>query len=246
MNKLIKQTKVFVRKNSTTILTTLGCAGVVGVGVTSAKGGMKYERENRRRLNQSPDEKIMLAIDSFAPAVFLGVATIGCIIGSNVVGKHQRDVISSAYMILDSSYKKYRDRVKELYGDDIDRSIRKYIGNDEYTDCRYKSQDGTELFYDAISERYFESTRANVIQAQYDLNKDLAKTEMVCLNDYYKYLGIPEIEEDKYYGWSTFSHPVEVGHNWIDFRFHEMEMEDGLTCTLIECSQDPHLDFDLF
>ena len=62
----------------------------------------------------------------------------------------------SAYALLDSSYKEYKKKTDELYGEDAGKQIRGEIAKDKYVGDDVSLDDGKELYYDFYSGRYFE------------------------------------------------------------------------------------------
>ena len=58
------------------------------------------------------------AVGVVATTVLAIKDSIVCIFGANVLNKKWQASIASAYALLDSLYKDYKNKVKELYGDD--------------------------------------------------------------------------------------------------------------------------------
>ena len=67
-------------------------------------------------------------------------------------------------------------------------------------------------FYDMYSQRYFESTVQQVMQAEYEVNKKLALDEDVTAADFYDYLGLPFDEKYTLVGFRS-----DELMTWIDF-----------------------------
>lgn len=55
---------------------------------------------------------------SYAPAVLIGVATVTCVIGANLLTSRRQANIASAYALVNESYKQYQNKVREIYGDE--------------------------------------------------------------------------------------------------------------------------------
>ena len=248
LKKLSKQTTNYVNKNGATILSFVAVAGVVATTVSAIKATKKYEQLLHEKRADTcgeldPMDKVRIAIPTYAPTVLLGVTTIGCIFGSNHMNKQKQAALTSAYVALDASFKQYKEAAKKVYGEDADEKImEEYIRGDE---CMEKiSLYGEDrLFYEPISRTYFESTLAEVKQAEYLLNRELALTDYVRINDFLRYLGQDETDMGDVLGWSTFGTHELYGHAWIDFKHELVEMEDGLECYIIRYPQEPRLDF---
>lgn len=248
LQKISKQTARCMDKNGATILSFVAAVGVVATTVSAIKATKKYEKllhEKRADVcgELDPMDKVRIAIPTYAPTVLLGVTTIGCIFGSNYMNKQKQAALTSAYMALDTTFKQYKEAAKRVYGEDADEKIMKeYVRGDE---CMEKiSLYGEDrLFYEPISRTYFESTLAEVKQAEYLLNRELALTDYVRINDFLRYLGQDETDMGDVMGWSTFGTHEFYGHAWIDFKHELVELEDGLECYIIRYPQEPRLDF---
>ena len=120
--------KLFFKRNSSTILTVLGCAGVVATAVLSAKAAPKAKRllanaELEKGEELTVLEKTETVALTYLPVILTGSATIFCICGAQILNQHQQASMASAYALLDQSYKDYRRKLKELYGEEADQRI---------------------------------------------------------------------------------------------------------------------------
>ena len=125
----------FVKKNGATILTCVGAAGVVSTALLTSKATIKANDilENARREKGEELtvlEKINCALPSYIPAILMGVGTVTCIFGANVLNKKQQASLLSAYTLLDQSYKEYRSKVTELYGEEAEKAVEESIKKD--------------------------------------------------------------------------------------------------------------------
>lgn len=251
MNKLARTSRRFLRRNSATILTCVGGVGVVATAVMAVKATPKALQAIEHAKEEKGEELTKLEIvkvagPSYIPSVIIGAATLTCIFGANALNKRQQATIMSAYAFLDRSYKEYRNKVDELYGKEVDNHIKKKIAEDKYEEADISVSDDTELFYDMFSERYFESTMADVIKAEYEINKKLTQWGGAHLNEFYEMLDIPPIEGGTLLGWSEGSMMAETWGKWLDFRHDKVVMDDGLECYIIEMSVDPMLDYEYY
>lgn len=251
MNKLLQKTKRFLDSNSTTILTCVGSAGVVATAVLSAKATPKA----LQMVEQAKEEKgeeltkvevVKAAAPAYIPAVLMGASTIACVVSAQVLNKRKQAALVSAYAVLDNSYKEYKKKVKELYGDKLDENVREELAKDNYDkqEIEVSKNPGTQLFYDEYSGRYFESTLENVLKAEYDINKLVATDYGAYLNEFYDMLGIDTVDYGDHLGWS-------VGHlcdtywvSWIEFEHTKIVLDDGLECTIISIFTEPVPDFE--
>lgn len=247
MDKLFGGTKLFLRKNSSTILTCIGAAGVVATSVMVVQATPKAlalleSAEESKGEKLTKWETVKTAGVAYVPAMMVGAATVGCIFGANILNKKHQASMASSYALLSQSYKEYRNKVNELYGEDADKAVKQELTNDIFS-----AENGEEekiLFYDEFSERYFESTVYKVQRAQYELNRDLAMQDYALLNDYYRYLGIDPIESGDKLGWSTGLMFDAYWQNWIDFGTRTVTMDDGLECRIITIYTEPMLEWE--
>lgn len=246
---LLQSSKVFLRRNASTILTCVGGAGVVATAVLSVKATPKAltllenaKEEKGEKLTKM--EVVKVAGPAYIPAVITGVSTIACIFGANILNHRQQAAIMSAYALLDNSYKEYKAKVNELYGEDADEHVREELAKDKYEAQKTTPDGELRLFYDEFSERYFESTTERVLAAEYELNRLLSQSWGVYLNEFYDLLGIDTVDYGDYIGWS----PCEVSecqcYCWIEFSHRKVFIDDDLECTIISFGFEPSFDFE--
>lgn len=152
-----------------TLLTVVGSVGVIATAITAAKNTPKAktlieEAERNKKEPLTVAEKIKIAAPAYLPTVAVGSATIFCIVGSNILNKRAQASLASAYALLDSSYKNYRRKVNELYGDDADENVIAEIAKDNYEESEEELPDDEQLFFDYNSMQYFKSRIEDVVQ----------------------------------------------------------------------------------
>ena len=244
----------FIKKNASTILSCMGAAGLVATTVLAVKATPKAlailekaEEEKGEKLTKW--EKINTAGTAYIPTVLTGVATVACILGSNVISKRQQASLMGAYALLDSSYKEYRKKTDELYGEEAGKQIRGEIAKDKYTGDEVSLDDNKELFYDFYSGRYFESTKEAVMWAEYETNRAMFVNYAVGLNEFYNLLGLEELPEYESLGWCCGQMEEAYWHPWIEFNHEETvidgdsEYNEGMPCTIIYMPFDPFIDY---
>lgn len=59
----------------------------------------------------------------YAPAIFLGIVSIGSILGGYHILNKRNIAITAAFKALDETFKGYRDRVREKYGEEIEKRL---------------------------------------------------------------------------------------------------------------------------
>lgn len=244
MNKLLGRSKLFFKRNGSTILTCVGGVGVVLTSVMAVKATPKamtlLEAAKEEKGNElTKVEIIKTAGPAYIPAILVGVSTIACIFGANTLNKRQQAALMSAYALLDSSYKDYREKVKELYGEAGAEEIEEELARDTYEKTDISAEDEKELFYDSYSRRYFNSTMENVIKAEYEINRLLSLNGGAYLNEFYEMLDIPRVGFGDYLGWSYYEMYERCWVKWLDFKHQKTVMDDGLECYILSFSVDP-------
>lgn len=63
-------------------------------------------------------EKIKTAGPVYIPTIITGAGTIACIFGANILNKRQQASLMSAYALVDNSFTEYKNKLKELYGEE--------------------------------------------------------------------------------------------------------------------------------
>lgn len=249
MSKLLGHSKVLLKRNASTILTYIGGAGVIATSVLAVKATPKAikvieKAEEEKGEELTKIEIIKTAGPCYIPAIITGVSTIACIFGANVLNKRQQAALMSAYALLDNSYKEYKNKVQELYGEESDKRIRTEIVKDKYENADIlEEDDGKQLFYDSYSNRYFRATNETVLRAEYEINKILNEDCYASLNEFYDLLGISSIEHGDYVGWSSAQMFEMYWSSWINFYHKKVEMDDGMECFIIEATE-PMTDFE--
>ncbi len=229
------------------ILSAAGAVGVVATAVLAVKATPKAQELIRERAMRKDEaltraEKVQAAWKCYIPAAGAALGTIFCIAGASVLSRKQQASIMSAYALTNTAFGKYKGKVKELFGEGAHEKVLSAIGAEtsdytpitaescyELTTLDFGGSEEEKLFYDTFSGRYFNSTVSRVIQAEYHLNRNYALGADVSLNDFYKFLGISEVEGGDDLTWSV---PESVV--WIDFNHTLTVTDDGLECGIID------------
>lgn len=248
MNNLLRHSKLFVKRNASTILTCVGGVGVVATSVMAVKATPKAMRmldiaKEEKGEELTKFEVVKVAGPVYIPSVVTGAATLACIFGANVLNKRQQAALMSAYALLDNSYKDYKKKVEELYGEEGVTHIREELAKDKYADDDIQLEDENELFYDEFSGRYFQSTKYKVQRAITELNRCIHMGEGVTLNDFYIAMDVEPVDYGNMLGWSEGGNNEKHWQSWVDFGYHDVTLEDGLECTILTMFCEPYPNF---
>lgn len=263
LQKLCYRSGSYLKHNSSTILTVIGAAGVIATTVAAVRATPKAlkvleEAKEEKGEELTKVEVVVNAGPAYIPAFVIGTSTIACIFGANVLNKRQQAAIVSAYALVDRTYKDYRNKVKELLGEETDNQIRDAIMQDKL-DCDENkagyapgcieldvNSGENVLFYEEHLGKYFEASIERVKNAEYHLNRNFALRGFASLNEFYGFLGLEE--ETEYgddFGWDTTRLIEEYESPWIDFNHRLTSVtQDGLECYYIEFVIPPKIEKD--
>lgn len=263
MNGLLRKSKLYLKRSSPTILTCASVIGMVATTVMAVRVTPKATRlieqsevEKKLKLGQgsesldgelTPLEIIQLTWRCYIPAALVGLSTIVCIFGANILNERNQASLASAYALLNQSHKRYKKAATSLYGEDADSKILKEVAKEMYVSADGHSLYSPDtnngevtLFYDEQSERYFTSTIAAVINAQYHFNRNLTLRGGAYLNEFYDFLGIDHTDFGDSVGWYLYE-MMDSGLQWLDFENQYVKLEDGMECYIIRPLCEPTL-----
>lgn len=235
---LIGASKIFLKRNSSTILTCFGAIGVVATSVMAVKATPKAMRlleksEEEKGEELTKLEKLRIAWPAYIPAALTGLSSIACIFGANALSKRKQASLMSAYALLDNSYKEYKKRTNELLGEDSDNLVKSKIAKAAYENLNFTVDNEKQLFFDFFSLRYFESTNEKVLYAEESLNELLKIRGYVSLNDFYEMLDLAPYDFGYELGWcydEDFS---------IKFNHEKVLVDNDLECCIISMDTEP-------
>lgn len=252
-----------IQKHYSVILTCVSVVGVVSTVVSAVRATPKalnlIRKDSMIKHNGDPEayskqEAFHSAWKCYISTAVIGGATIASILGTHILNNKQQSALIGAYSIMNSMHADYKRKLKELYGEEAHQKIMNSIVKEKCKEVNITAMDAfggsslsfdcdTEekrLFYDEMSNRYFESTFSRVLQAEYHLNRNFILRGGQSLNEFYAFLGIEGIEYGNKLGWNCCDGDIY----WIDFDHHKTVFDDGLECYIIEPVFDPWVDFD--
>ena len=259
---LLKRAGKAFKKATPTILTCISAAGVVVTVVLAVKATPKALKciEKEKEVKNAENGENLTRMETIAacwrcyiPAAATGIATIGCIFGANALNRRQQASLVSAYALASRSFNSYKQKVKELYGEEAHKKVMASLAAEKSTKPTISAgslaqmtsvgfEDANEeerLFYDAISDRYFQATISQVLQAEYHLNRNFALSGgFITLNQFYEFLSVSKVRGGDEVGWM-----VSDGLYWVDFDHQKTVVDDGLNgeveCYIIDAPFPP-------
>lgn len=250
-----------VKKYSPELLLSLGLATSVGAVVMSIKQTKKLDKnleEPRQNLELLHDNagvfekseyrkelavgygKLTLAYGkTYWPVITTEIVSIGCVLASYKIIKSRNVALLAAYKALDESYRRYRARVRETYGDEVDYQFHNDIKTETIGTGKKKEEvlayepGGSEYakFFDASCKDWKDNAEYNYafLTGQQQWANDLLKsradkygTGHLFLNEVYDMLGIKHTQAGAVVGWVY----PNGKDNYVDFGIYRNDPND--------------------
>ena len=187
-------------------------------------------------------------IKLYGPAVALGAASIGCMLAANNILRKRNVALAAALTAVDTSFKEYRGRLIERFGENgkaLDRELRYNIKAKEIEETVVDA-DGNETVVTKTVEvgdpnaysiysvvfcegnmgwtRNAELNKVFLIQQQNHANDKLKRKGYLTLNEVYEMLGIRTTAIGQVAGW-VYTEDGSIGDNYVDFGIFDMYNE---------------------
>lgn len=182
----------------------------------------------------------------YGPAVALGVASIGCMIGSNQILRKRNVALAAALTAVDTSFKEYRGRLIDRFGKDLDRELRFGIKAKEIEE-KIIDENGKETTVTKTVEvvdpntahslysvvfcegnagwtKNAELNKVFLIQQQNYANDKLRLRGYLTLNEVYEMVGAPTTAYGQIAGW-VYTEDSSIGDNFVDFGIFDVANE---------------------
>lgn len=276
MNKLnvkqcFKMAKKVVQKKSPEILTGLGIAGMITTVVLAVKATPKaldlideeVEKQNRKLSQEAydsgystakqinklkPVETVKVAWKPYIPALLLGGASVGCLIGANTVSARRHAALYSAYELSKTAYNELNEKVTEVVGEKKVTEIKQKLAEDKVNKVspegtiEKKSNvviagDGDTWFIDAMSNQPFLSSKNKLDAAANELNRKMRSDMYVSLSQFYDEVGIEHTGTSDYIGW-------RIDKEYIDVVTSDAIVKDGKVYVVMDFLSRPEYGYD--
>ena len=244
--------KAFWNDHGADVLTGLGVVGVFSTAVMAAKNTPKAlevleEKDNYKvekyGYHLTRFEKALAMAPAYIPAILMGTATAGCILGANHINKQNQAALVAAYTYLHSEYDCYKRKVKEIFGEEAEKKVREELEKDIYLHEQFGNVDEKKLFYDEFSNRYFEMSIYEFQKLMYDVNRIFNHIGELSLNEFYEFLQLSPTELGDKIGWNGHKDWECTGFSWIHANLVEIETPDNLQAFGLVFDKDPSKDF---
>lgn len=278
MTSTVRKASFKVKKHSPEILIVAGVIGTVASTVLACKATTKLSTildESKNDIEAihkcSEDEKMadqysqedakkdlaivyaqtgLKVVKLYAPAIALGALSITSIVASNQILRKRNVALAAAYATVDKTFKEYRSRVVDRFGEQVDKELRYNIKAKKFEEMVTDPETGKEkkvkstvevadpsnnpfaMFFDETTSKAYEENddyNRMTLRATQQLANDKLHTDgYLFLNDVYDALGIQRTKMGQIVGWVD--KPDEEGRDgYVDFRVIETnrETEDG-------------------
>ena len=271
VNGVASKTIMKLKKHSPEILVVAGIAGTVVSAVLACKAttkvaeildetkgtldtiheGMKTGAINGQEYTTEDGKKDTVVVYAqtgmklaklYGPAIILGTLSITSILASNNILRKRNVALGAAYAAIDKSFKEYRGRVIERFGEQVDTELKYGIKAKKFEEIEVDSETGKEkkvkktvmvadpnlqsdyaVYFDSKSRNYETNPDYNrmFLKAQQAFANDKLQTRgHLFLNEVLDDLDLPRTPAGQIVGWTK-----DGPDGYVNFRIVEVERE---------------------
>lgn len=271
VNGVASKTVMKLKKHSPEILVTAGIAGTVVSAVLACKAttkvaeildetkgtldtiheGMETGAINGQEYTTEDGKKDTVVVYAqtgmklaklYAPAIILGTLSITSILASNNILRKLNVALGAAYAAIDKSFKEYRGRVIERFGEQVDTELKYGIKAKKFEEIEVDPETGKEkkvkktvmiadpnlqsdyaVYFDSKSRNYETNPDYNrmFLKAQQAFANDKLQTRgHLFLNEVLDDLDLPRTPAGQIVGWTK-----DGPDGYVNFRIVEVERE---------------------
>lgn len=253
------------KKHSPVIMFGAGVVGTVGTVVLACRATLKVEDvlddADKKRLqiktmvHEDYSEKdrtkdnLYLSVQTiaqvtklYAPAIGLGVVSVGLLTGSHITLSRRNVAITAAYKAVEESFESYRDRVREEVGEEKEREYYRGVQTRSVHDTKkgdvsskkFVNPGGGPLspyskFFDEHNVNWKDMPEYNMLflrAVQNFANQQLNQKGYILLNDVYDSLGMERTKEGCVVGWLKKRSDHEDRDGYVDIGVFDSENMD--------------------
>lgn len=271
VNSVASKTVMKLKKHSPEILVVAGIAGTVVSAVLACKAttkvaeildetkgtldtiheGMETGAINGQEYTTEDGKKDTVVVYAqtgmklaklYAPAIILGTLSITSILASNNILRKRNVALGAAYAAIDKSFKEYRGRVIERFGEQVDTELKYGIKAKKFEEIEVDPETGKEkkvkktvmvadpnlqsdyaVYFDSKSRNYETNPDYNrmFLKAQQAFANDKLQTRgHLFLNEVLDDLDLPRTPAGQIVGWTK-----DGPDGYVNFRIVEVERE---------------------
>lgn len=271
VNGVASKTVMKLKKHSPEILVMAGTAGTVVSAVLACKAttkvaeildetkgtldtiheGMETGAINGQEYTTEDGKKDTVVVYAqtgmklaklYAPAIILGTLSITSILASHNILRKRNVALGAAYAVIDKSFKEYRGRVIERFGEQVDTELKYGIKAKKFEEIEVDPETGKEkkvkktvmvadpnlqsdyaVYFDSKSRNYETNPDYNrmFLKAQQAFANDKLQTRgHLFLNEVLDDLDLPRTPAGQIVGWTK-----DGPDGYVNFRIVEVERE---------------------
>lgn len=178
----------------------------------------------------------------YAPAIILGTLSVSSILASNNILRKRNVALGAAYAAIDKSFKEYRGRVVERFGEQVDQELKYNLKAKKFDEVEVDPETGKEkkvkktvtvadpnlqsdyaVYFDQKSRNYETNMDYNrmFLKAQQQFANDKLQTRgHIFLNEVLDDLDLPRCPAGQIVGWTK-----DGPDGYVNFRILEVERE---------------------
>lgn len=261
-----------LKKHSPEILVVAGVVGVVGSAVMACKATLKVNevleeaKENVDKIHEAvekgetqahkpytvEDSKKELGIvyvqtgwelaKLYGPSLIIGGLSVSAILTGHNITRKRNIALAAGYTALETSFKEYRGRVVDRFGEALDRELKngvkavevdEIVTNEDGTEAVVKKQvevvDPNKLgmytrMFDDGCVGWSKNPDYNLMflrQQQNNANDLLQSRGHLFFNEVLDMLGMPRCEMGQFVGW-IYDEKNPIGDNFVDFGIYDI------------------------
>lgn len=271
VNGVTSKAVMKLKKHSPEILVVAGIAGTVVSAVLACKAttkvaeildetkgtldtiheGMETGAINGQEYTNEDGKKDMVVVYAqtgmklaklYGPAIILGILSVTSILASNNILRKRNVALGAAYAAIDKSFKEYRGRVIERFGEQVDTELKYGIKAKKFEEIEVDPETGKEkkvkktvmvadpnlqsdyaVYFDSKSRNYETNPDYNrmFLKAQQAFANDKLQTRgHLFLNEVLDDLDLPRTPAGQIVGWTK-----DGPDGYVNFRIVEVERE---------------------
>ena len=254
LNELVRSVEMAFIRRSPEILTGVGIAGMItatccAVRVTPKAIELLTEAEENVKESEdreiTPIEVVQATWKCYIPSAIMVAGSVACIIGASSINAKRNAALMAAYKMTESMLTEYSSKVLETVGDKKEKLIRDEIKKDRMKNDSVKTKEviftnnGSSLFYDIYSGRYFHSDLESVRRSINELNARLMREGSISLNELYESLSLGTTKTGSLMGW-------KMGNGLIDVTYDTFIADNGEPCITMDYNVLPDYGYNMY
>lgn len=257
MTRSMGSGKLALQRNAPTILTVAGVAGFIASNVLTARATTKAastlpemqkdlaktkmiaedeewsDKDRIRAITKVYANNSLVLLQIYGPAMAVGAASIVCVISAHSMMAKRQASLVAAYTALDASYRAYRARVREEFGDEKELELYREVKQMRIFDAE-GPEDGTLVvdkddvlpsayarFFDSYNPNWTKTPEYNLMflrSVQDWANDRLRAYGYLFLNEVYQELGLERSQAGQIVGWKF----KGDGDGFVDFGLYNI------------------------